>query len=237
MIDLSKIKPNLLKNKAVLRDTIISWFENENAYWHYQGDPSPEKPHAQLSSGLCSNGFFDCQRILCYPNIAEILGSQCAWETKVCMRDQQIDKIDYVVGIPYGGMVIGNEIAKVLESKFLFAEKDPNDPKGKKMLFQRMAIPKGSNVLLVDDIITTASSIGEVRQAIEKGNPDPVNLVPFVASIVYRPESLKLDPGLEIISLISQEVKNFEPSECPYCKAGSEPVRPKKNWDKLTGKR
>lgn len=236
-MNLSKIKPSRLACKVVFSKDIISWFENEDALWRYQGEPSPERPHAELSSGLCSNGFIDCQRVLCYPNIAEILGNQLAWEIKVFMRDAKIDKIDYVVSAPYAGITFGHEVAKALEAKFLFAEKDPSDPRGKKMLWQRVAMPEGSRVLQVDELITTTSTIKEVREAIEKGNPGPITFVPFVATLVYRPESLKIEPETEIISLIRQEIQNFEPSQCPYCAAGSPRVRPKKNWEQLTGKR
>jgi len=236
-INLSELKPSLLKDKLVFRETIISWFENENAYWHYQGEPSPKKPHAELSSGLCSNGFFDCQRVLCCPNIAEILAFQLAPEIRISMREEKIKKIDYVISPPYGGMTFGHEVAKALEAKFMFTEKDPSDPKGKKMLWQRMAIPPGANVLQVDELVTTTSTIKEVREAVQKGNPDLVTFVPFVGTLVFRPESLKIKQEYEIVSLIKQEVQNFEPSQCPYCKAGSPRVRPKKNWDKLTGKK
>jgi orotate phosphoribosyltransferase len=236
-INLLKIKPNRLNGKVVFREDIISWFENENALWRYQGEPGPEKPHAELSSGLCSNGFIDCQRVLCYPNIAEILGFQTAWEVQVFMRDANIDKIDYVVAPPYAGMTFGHEVAKALGARFVFTEKDPSDPKGKKMLWQRMAMPEGSRVLQVDELITTTSTIKEVREAIEKANPEPVIFVPFVATLVYRPESLKIEPEIEIISLIRQEIQNFEQSNCPYCAAGSPRVRPKKNWAMLTGKK
>jgi len=238
-INLSKLDPShySFSNIVVPPETIISWLKNENAYWHYQGDRSPEKPHAELSSGLCSNGFFDCQRILCYPNVAEILAFQLAWEIKVCMREERIDKIDFVVAPAYAAIPFGHEVAKALGARFVFTEKDPSDPKGKKMLWQRMAIPAGANVLQVDELITTASTIKEVRRAIQDGNPELVTFVPFVGTIVYRPESLKAKSEYEIVSLIRQEVQNFEPSECPYCKAGSPRVRPKKNWDKLTGKK
>ncbi|MCX6760658.1 MAG: phosphoribosyltransferase family protein [Candidatus Nealsonbacteria bacterium] len=237
--NLSELNPDLYNfgNMLILPGTIISWFKKENAYWHYQGDPSPEKPHAELSSGLCSNGFFDCQRILCYPNVAEILAFQLACEIKFFMNEEKIKKIDYVVAPAYAAIPFGHEVAKALGAKFVFTEKDPSDPKGKKMLWQRMAIPTGANVLQVDELITTASTIKEVRRAVQEGNPDLVTFVPFVGTIVFRPENLKAKQEYEIISLIKKEVQNFEPGQCPYCKAGSLRVRPKKNWDKLTGKK
>jgi orotate phosphoribosyltransferase len=238
-INLSELKPSRYSfgNIFVWSETIISWLQSENAYWHYQGDPSPKKPHAELSSGLCSNGFFDCQRILCYPNITEILAFQLACEIKLSMNEEKIKRIDYVVAPPYGGITLGHEVAKIMGAKFMFVEKDPNDPKGKKMIWQRLAIPAGATVLQVDELITTTSTIKEVRKAIQAGNPEMVTFTPFVGTLVFRPADLKAEQEYRIVSLIRQEVQNFEPSECPYCKAGSPRVRPKKNWDKLTGKR
>jgi orotate phosphoribosyltransferase len=157
------------------------------------------------------------------------------------MREQKIKKIDFVVAPAYAAITFGHEVAKALGAKFIFAEKDPSDPKGKKMLWQRMTIPANATVLLIDELITTASTIMEIRRAIQQGNPDPVKFVPFVGTIVYRPEilpkNMEIQKGCEIIALVKKAVQNFEPDECPYCKAGSPRVRPKKNWKALTSKR
>lgn len=60
------------------------WLKAVNGVWLYAGPPSPKEPHAELTSGLHSNGYFDVPRLLKYPNVAEILGnqrevSQCSW--------------------------------------------------------------------------------------------------------------------------------------------------------------
>ncbi|GAF76555.1 unnamed protein product, partial [marine sediment metagenome] len=39
-----------------------------------------------------------------------------------------------------------------------------------------------------------------------------------------------------VVALIEKAIWAVDPSECPLCKQGSKPLRPKTNWKKLTGK-
>lgn len=102
-----------------------------------------------------------------------------------------------------------------------------------------MQIPPGEKVLQVEELITTSSTFKEIRRAVEAGNNAPVNFISEVGALVHRPGKLPAEyDGRRVIALIEKEIQIFEPGPetCPYCAAGSLPLRPKQNWAELTGK-
>lgn len=233
-MDLIKIDSMDYEGKPLEEKKILSWFANENAYWVYKGEPCLENPHAELTSGLCSDGFFDCLRVLCYPNIAEILARRLVSRL---MKIYPLLEIDYVLSSPYAAITFGYEVAKIIGTKFMFAEKDPADSKGKRMLWKRMTIPAGSTILQIEELITTSGTFQEVRKAVKEGNAEPVYFVPVVGVLVHRPPKLPADYGdVKVMALIEKEVRAFDPKDCPYCKVGSVRYRPKTHWAELTGK-
>lgn len=226
--------PHHYDHRFLSSQIIIEWFERANAYWYYKGLSTPEKPHAELTSGFCTNSVFNCDRILCYPNIAQILG----WQLGVRLRKPSLGKVDYVISSSYSAIILGHEVAKYLKARFRFVEKDPSDPNGKRMLWQRMTIPPEARVLQVEDVITTFSTVNEVRGAVQKGNKEPVFFIPIIGTLVHRPPKLPVSyKGVEVISVIEREIPIFDSKDCPYCAVGSKRYRPKTNWEELTGEK
>ncbi len=235
-IDLRLINPRDYDNKILSQEEIIVWFENERAFWQYQGEPSYKRPHAILTSGLCSNGFFDCLRVLYYPNIAEILGRHLARKINFHLALVNL-KVDWVISPPYAGITFGYEVAKALGAVFMMVELDFRDSAKKNFLWQRMTIPVGANVLLVDELTTTGGTLNKVRQAVKEGNGGKeVNFLPLDGVLVYRPERLPDSREKKVIALVNKEIQDFKPTDCPYCAAGSPRYRPKTHWKELTGK-
>jgi orotate phosphoribosyltransferase len=233
-IDLWKINPRLYENKLISPEEVLEWFKSEDAYWAYEGDPSPEKPHAELSSGLCSDGFFDCLRVLKYPNIAEILGRQAARRLLPIFQPEP-DKT-WVISSAYAAITFGHEVAKAFSAIFMNTEKDPADPK--KQIWQRMTVPPDCAVLQAEELITTSGTFKEVLRAVNEGNATkPMYYTPVVA-LVHRPSELPMEyDGRMVVAVIEKAIKNYKPEECPYCKAGSPRYRPKTHWAELTGKK
>ncbi len=228
--DIAHLHIRFFDDKILSAEEILHVFDICDAGWMHDGDP--KRPHAELTSGLCSNGFFDCLRVLCYPKLCEVLAVQLANRLP---RGQMPEKVDWVVSSSYAAITFGHEVAKILCAQFGFTEKDQNDPK--KQVWRRMAIPKDSTVLQVEELITTSGTFKEVRQAIQEGNAEPVNFLPVVGDLVHRPPKLPADYGdLKVIALIEREVWAVDPSECDLCKAGSVRYRPKTHWKELTGK-
>ena len=79
-----------------------------------------------------------------------------------------------------GGIIIGYEIGKLLRVETIFCERI----KGKFQLRRGFRIQKGSNVLIIEDVITTGKSSMECVKLIKKAKG---KLVGF-ASIINRSE-------------------------------------------------
>ena len=231
--ELLDLEPELFELRDVPVETILDWFKACDAYWLHSGDP--KDPHAELTSGMCSNGFFDCLRVLKYVNLSDILANQMVRKIRVVIRDQ---KVDWVIGSPMAGITFSHDVARELgASVSMFTEKDP-DQKGK-MLWKRVAIPEGKTVLQIEELTTTSKTLNAVKEAVDSGNPKSVNWLPYVGISVHRPPKLPVDSygDRKVIPLIETEIWAVDPSECPLCKAGSVRYRPKTHWSELTGKK
>ncbi len=215
---------------------ILEWFNAGEALWMHEGDPSPKRPHAELTSGLCSNGYFDVPRLLSFPHIAELLARQLAW---LLQQESEIgilpSSASWVVSSAYSAITFGHEVAKALNARFANVEKDPTDPDQKKMLWRRLAIPGGSRVLQIEELITTMGTTAEVRRAVEKGNPHSITFLPIVGTLVLRPPKLLTNYGdRKVVALIQKEIWAKHPQECPLCAVGSPRLKPKTHWAELT---
>lgn len=225
--DLLNIDPK--KYLMVSEEEILHWFDLCDAAWVHDGDP--KKPHAELTSGKCSNGFFDCLRVLRYPNLTEILARQL-----VTLLANRIDKPDWVIGSAYAAITFSYEVAKAFGAMHWFVEKDPAD--AKKMTWARMQLPFSAKVMQIEELITTSGTMMEVRRAVEEGNTEPVKFLPVVGALVHRPPKLPADYGdREVVALVEKEIWAVDPSECSLCQAGSIRYRPKTHWAELTGKK
>ncbi len=238
-IDLRLINPRDYDDKIVTPEEILSWFANEDAFWAYEGNPSPQKAHAELTSGLCSDGFFDCLKVLRYPNIAEILGRQLV---RRLIQNGWLSprQVDWVVSSAYAAITFGHEVAKALGAIFMNTEKDPKDPK--KQIWQRMAIPAGAHTLQVEELVTTSGTFQEVERAVNEGNKETVSFWSSVGALVHRPPKLPAVyewkyGGRQVVALIEKEIRVYKPEECPYCAVGSPRYQPKTHWAELTGKK
>lgn len=230
--DILTLNPRDYDGTVLTPEEILSLFDICDAVWVHDGDS--KKPHAELTSGKCSNGFFDCRRVLCHPNLNEILARQL---TRL-LRENGVERPDWVVGSSYAAITFSYEVAKAFGAIHDFVEKDRSDPKGKRMAWQRVKIPAQSTVLQIEELITTSGTMMEVRRAIEEGNGEEINFLPIIGVLVHRPPELPADYGdRRVVALIEREIWAVDPNDCPFCKAGSVRYRPKTHWAELTGKK
>jgi len=225
--------PRDFDEQTLSPEEILHWFDLCDAVWLHDGDPT--KPHAELISGKCSNGYFDCGRVLCYPNISEILARQLVRKLKAEIP-LRIQEVEGVIGSAYTAITLSYEVAKALDVIHWFVEKDPDDQK--RMIWRRQTIPARSQVLQIEELITTAHTMEEVRRAVEEGNSELINFMPIVGALIHRPPALPVDYGdTKVVALIEKEVWAVDPSDCHLCQAGSPRYRPKSHWQELTGKK
>ena len=157
--------------------------------------------HFILSSGLHSNQYVQCAKLLSYPKQAEII---CAALTEKIKSN--FNKIDIVLSPALGGIVVGYEIGKQLNTQTIFAERS-ND---KLVLRRGFAIPQDSNVLIVEDVITTGKSAIECSEIVKINK---ANLIGF-ACVIDRSDNNVLIKE-KIVSQIKIKIAIFKENELP----------------------
>jgi orotate phosphoribosyltransferase len=216
-------------------EEIIHLFRLCDAYWYHDGDS--KNPHAELISGLCSNGFFDCLRVLKFVLFSKLLARSLAEEIRKIILSSGLAFPSWVIGSPMAAITFAHDVAGFLDSPInMFLEKDPQN--SKKLIWNRMNIPENEPVLQIEELTTTSHTLMEGKRAIDERNGNPVTFLPIIGILVHRPPKLPVTHygNRRVVALIEKEVWAVPQEKCPLCAQGSERVRPKQNWAKLTGK-
>ena len=168
--------------------------------------------HFILSSGLHSYQYIQCAKLLSYPKKAEIICGSLSEKIK-----NKFSNIDIILSPAIGGVVVGYEIGRQLGIETIFAERS----NGNLILRRGFTISKNSNVLIVEDVITTGKSALECFDLISKSNS---NLIGY-SCIIDRTnnESLIKD---EIVSQIKIVIKTFKNDALPNDLQKIKPVNP-----------
>ncbi len=157
--------------------------------------------HFILSSGLHSEQYVQCAKLLSHPKKAEIICSSLCEKIK-----EKFSKISMVIAPAIGGIVVGYEIGRQLGIETIFAERYED----KMMLRRGFEIPKNSNVLIVEDVITTGKSALECSKLINK---EESNLLGY-SCIIDRSNNKSLIKD-EIISQIKMQIETYKESDIP----------------------
>jgi len=177
---------------------ILNIFEKTNALL---------KGHFKLSSGLHSGQYFQCAKVLAYPEYAEKLCKTLA--DKISPQSTvHSPRIDAVVAPALGGMIVSYEIARALGTKSLFTER----VEGKMVLRRGFELHKDDKVLVVEDVITTGLSTKEVIEVVKSFGSEVIG----IGCIVDRSGG-KADFGIPFKSLIKMDTPTFQPEHCPLC--------------------
>ena len=115
--------------------------------------------HFILSSGLHSDQYVQCAKLLSQPKKAEIICASLCEKIK-----EKFNEINIILSPAIGGIVVGYEIGRQLGIEAIFAERSG----GKLILRRGFRIPKNSNVLIVEDVITTGKSALECSELVKQ---------------------------------------------------------------------
>ena len=157
--------------------------------------------HFILSSGLHSNQYVQCAKLLSYPKQAETI---CASLTKKIKKNY--NNIDIVLSPAIGGIVVGYEVGRQLNVQTIFAERFED----KFVLRRGFSISKDSNVLIVEDVITTGKSAIECSELLKKYQ---ANMIGY-ACIIDRSDNKVLIKE-KVISQIKFKMLTFKKDELP----------------------
>ncbi|PKL82961.1 MAG: orotate phosphoribosyltransferase, partial [Ignavibacteriae bacterium HGW-Ignavibacteriae-3] len=126
-------------------------------------------------------------------------------------------EIDYVFSPAIGGIIVGQEVARLLGKQSIFAERD-----GKSLTLRRgFQIEEGKKYLICEDVVTTGGSVFEVMDIVKNNG----GIIAGVGFIVDRSNnSVKF--GVPQFSTLQLEVVSYPPEECPLCKENIQVVKP-----------
>ena len=168
--------------------------------------------HFILSSGLHSNQYIQCAKLLSHPKKAELICASLCEQIK-----KNFNKIDIILSPAIGGIVVGYEVGRQLGIETIFAEKYEE----KLVLRRDFEIPKNSNVLIVEDVITTGKSSIECSKIIEQSQS---NLIGYSCIIDRSNENLIIKG--KIISQIKLKIETFKNTHLPDKLKKIKPIKP-----------
>ncbi len=158
--------------------------------------------HFILSSGLHSKQYIQCAQLLSKPKKSEIICSS------LCEKiNDQFKKIDLILSPAIGGIVVGYEIGRKLGKETIFAERE----NGQLTLRRNFDIKKKSNVLIVEDVITTGKSAIECSKIVEKFNA----IVVGYACLIDRTNNNSVIENKKIVSQIKFKIETFDDKNLP----------------------
>lgn len=166
--------------------------------------------HFRLSSGLHSGRYLQSALVLQHPEFAGELGEAIADRTRHLQPT-------VVMSPALGGIVIGQEVARALGVRAIFAERQD----GALRLRRGFSLSPADRVLVVEDVITTGGSTLEtIDVAASAGAP-----VLGAASIIDRGS----DPArlsIPLFALVRLDVPVYQPESCPLCAKDVPVVKP-----------
>ena len=166
--------------------------------------------HFYLTSGLHSDTYFQCAKLYQYPDVVEKLAY------KLAKKLEEID-FDTIVAPAIGAVIFGYEVARQAKKRNLFVERKDNIMQ----LRRGYKIEKGERIVIIEDVITTARTVFETKEALKEFDCE----IKGVGCIVDRTQG-KLDSEFKIYSLLKSSPVTYEAKDCPLCKKGIELVKP-----------
>jgi orotate phosphoribosyltransferase len=165
--------------------------------------------HFLLSSGRHSTVFVQKFRAFEQPRLAQAFGEAIA---------EKFDgDFDVVASPAVGAIVLGFATALAAEKRMIFAERVED-----KLQFRRgFELAPHERTLIVEDVITTGSSVREVVDLVKESGGIPIG----IGALIDRTDPARpVDLGAPVRALAQMEAESWEPESCPQCKK-AEPLQ------------
>ena len=211
--------------------------EDKQIYDLFKNKGAILEGHFLLSSGLHSPVYLQCAKILQYPDIAEQLCKQLAGNFN--------EKIDVVLSPAVGGIIVGQEVARILKAKAVFAERVESPPllsakvvvagnqrRAGPPLEQRRAGPpleqrragkmvlkRGFELKAGENVLAVEDVIttgGSLEEIIQLAKDKGCSVVGAGALVDRSGGKVKF--GVKTATLLTLEIKNYPKESCPLCK-------------------
>lgn len=189
-----------MKQKEILRE-----FEETGAIL---------RGHFILTSGLHSDTYMQCAKVLMHPSRAEKLCSELARKVR---EELGTNTIDIIVAPAMGGVVVGYEMGRQLGVPTMFCERVD----GKFTLRRGFDIKPEQRALIVEDVVTTGKSSIETIECIKEYGGHVVG----EACLINRNGNKNPLP-IPLVYLAGLEIKTYEPQILPAELAKIPAVKP-----------
>ncbi|HRK33515.1 MAG TPA: orotate phosphoribosyltransferase [Candidatus Hydrogenedentes bacterium] len=158
--------------------------------------------HFLYTSGRHGAHFVQASRVLQFPNYTERL-------CKAIAEKWSGENIELVVGPATGGIILSYETARHLECRSVFTEKDDDGGMSMKRGFK---LEPGTNVLVVEDIVTTG---GSVKKTIEHLRGRGARIAGVSVLVDRSGGEANFDCPYKPLAYLA--LRSYAPSECPGC--------------------
>lgn len=161
------------------------------------------KGHFVLSSGLHSDTYMQCARVLMDTKRADRL---CAALAAKITEQFGKQAFDLVVAPAMGGVIVGYEVARQLNLPSIFCERENGQ-----FTFRRgFEVPAHARVLIVEDVVTTGKSSIETMECVKALGGKVI----AEASLVNRNKGINPLP-VPLISLLELEIITYAEADLP----------------------
>lgn len=159
--------------------------------------------HFRLTSGLHSSTYLQMAILLEDPSLGFKLGALLG-------EKFQKEKVDVVVGPALGGIIIAYMVGMALQCRAIFSERDQD---GFMTLRRGFALPRKSQVLIVEDVITTGGSVMEAMKLVKEMEGEVIG----IGTICDRSNE---EISFPLKSLIRLPLETYLEKDCPLCRKG-----------------
>ena len=159
--------------------------------------------HFILSSGLHSNKYIQCAKLLSFPSKAYKI---CNSLSKKIIK--AFPSVNLILSPAIGGIVIGYEVGRSLKIETIFSER----VNGKFKLRRGFSINKNARVLIVEDVITTGKSSLECSKLVTRAK---AKLLGFACIIDRSNKKNLLIRKKKIVSQIKISIATYKRKDLP----------------------
>jgi orotate phosphoribosyltransferase len=176
---------------------------------HFEETGALLSGHFRLSSGLHSDRYLQCAKVLMWPRRADALGQALG----ALLRPFGAGT---VISPALGGVVIGQEVGRALGIRALFTER----VEGTFTLRRGFSLEPREELVVIEDVVTTGKSTREVIAVVQAAGA----VVTCCGSIIDRRaanEKGDTVDGIPYRTLLSLDVPAWDPAACPLCAKGA----------------
>lgn len=178
--------------------------------------------HFRLTSGRHSARYLQCAQVLQHPEHAARLGAElcrrliAAAGVTAAPEAPGAPPFTAIIGPALGGIIVAHEVARAAGVRAMFTERVD----GVMMLRRGFSLRPGERVAVVEDVVTTGGSVGEVVAAVRAAGAVPL----AVGAIVDRGGGVDL--GLPLAALVQIDIPTYPADGCALCRQGLPVVKP-----------